>query len=238
MILITGVSKGIGKALALLFLERGENVVGIGRSHQITHPNFSFIELDLAHSEQVALFDFPIFEDKELILFNNAGILGNAKLLNNSLDDDLQRVLQVNTIAPILLTRKLLQQYGDAHEISIINISSGAAEKAIPGWMNYSLSKAALDAFSKTLQAEEAHLGRTTKIYCVAPGVVDTDMQGEIRNLDACNFPSVHHFRALKKSKELDLPNVTALKLLQLIKSTYLRVDKISLRDIQLDETL
>lgn len=219
--IVTGVSRGLGEAIAKAFLEEGYAVTGIGRSSEISHPEFSFLELDLQDHAAVEAFEFPKLDAEEVILVNNAGILGEVKRISAMDHDHSGAVMQVNVVAPIQLTAKVAMLCGDEIPFTLVNISSGAGKRPIPSWAAYCASKAALDLFSETFYLEEQELGRKTKVYSVAPGVVDTGMQLNIRTSDPGDFSSVDSFRSLKANGELSAPEDVARKLIHLLAKPY-----------------
>jgi benzil reductase ((S)-benzoin forming) len=218
--IITGVSRGIGKALAEEFLSSGSGVLGIGRTHDIDHPNFSFVQCDLSESREIENLKVTVPEGA-VTLINNAGVLGTIKRLTEQDPPDVVRVLNVNTVAPVLLTNLIYNSVTDKNSFCLINISSGAANRAIPSWASYCASKAALNMFSETFYLEEREKGFSPKVYAVAPGVVDTEMQQEIRNTSEIEFSSVGKFVDLKRNNELFTPDFVAKKLLQLLNQPY-----------------
>lgn len=220
--IITGVSRGLGKALAEAFLQAGYKVIGIGRNAEISAPNFSFFQLDLSDHAAVEAFHLPKIDADEITLINNAGILGEVKRISATESDYASQVMQVNVVAPIQLTAKAARLCGDSIPFTLVNISSGAGKKRpIPSWAAYCASKAALDLFSETFLLEEKELGRNTRVYAFAPGVVDTDMQQSIRSTDASDFSSVETFRDLKENNELADASQVAQKLLALLVKPY-----------------
>jgi benzil reductase ((S)-benzoin forming) len=225
-IYITGVSSGIGEALAKLYLAAGHSVTGIGRSHSLQHPLFSFIPLDLADLNAVkdVQFDCSL---SEAILINNAGQIGAIQRISEQEESDIERVMTINATAPMLLCQQFLQQFPIATSLTIVNISSGAANRAIPAWASYCASKIALDRFSETIQLEEKERGRSVKIYAVAPGVIDTPMQEKIRAASSTDFSSHSNFVQLKESNELSSAEEIALKIRRLISNS--KVDKVVL---------
>jgi benzil reductase ((S)-benzoin forming) len=130
------------------------------------------------------------------------------------------------------LTWQCLHELKSKQKVKIVNISSGAATRAIPGWAAYCASKAALDRFSETVQLEEIEKGNTVRIWSVAPGVVYTAMQEKIRSASPTDFSSSATFLDLKKNDELTSPQVAAAKLYRLIVDE--KVDRVvcSLRDV------
>jgi benzil reductase ((S)-benzoin forming) len=112
---------------------------------------------------------------------------------------------------------KSMQSAKDVKRV-VVNISSGAATKPIDGWSGYSASKAALNMLSLSAQAE-AELDQTgIRFFAVAPGVVDTDMQQQIRTASQVDFSLLPKFIDLKKNNELSSPELAAEKILFLIK--------------------
>lgn len=207
---ITGVSSGIGLACARFFLEQGHSVVGIGRNSVIEHDNYSFLKLDLSNAQDVYDFQLPNIKAGEIILINNAGVLGDVLPVWEQSDENYNNVLQVNVNAAVLLSKKFINLFDKG---LIINISSGAANRAIKGWSAYCASKAALDMFSMTLQEELTHYNKEFVVKSIAPGVVDTNMQTKIREVNPEHFPDSPNFHDLYETNQLDNPDHTAMKL-------------------------
>ena len=219
--IITGVSRGIGKALAEHFLSKNHAVIGIGRAYSIQNPNFHFLELDLLDVHAIQHLQLPTIESEEIILINNAGIIGNIERISSMTEDCISEIMQVNVIAPIQLTRKISKFCGHEKLFTLVNISSGAGKRPIPSWAGYCASKAAIDLFSQTFLLEERELGKATKVYSVSPGVIDTDMQIQIRTTDEKAFSSLENFQNLKSENKLETPERIALKLNKLLSFDY-----------------
>ncbi len=212
-VFITGVSRGLGEALAKEYLAAGHEVCGIGRSSLIEAEHYRFLPCDLSFHESVEKLEFEI-SAAEVLLINNAGILEPVQRISDQEQDFSARVFQVNTIAPIQLMRKFLRACEQkSSRLTILNISSGAGRRAIPSWANYCASKAALDLFSETLQAEEREKGRQTRVYSLAPGVIDTAMQQTIRQSEASDFSSLETFQQLFENEQLQSPAETARRI-------------------------
>ena len=231
IVYITGVSRGLGKAAAEKFLQEGYAVVGIGRSSDLQHPNYAFVECDLSDSSAISTLDFDLLAD-EIILINNAGQIGNVRRLSDQQQPDFEEVIQVNTLAPMQMTWQCLHVLKSKQKVKIVNISSGAATRAIPGWAAYCASKAALDRFSETVQLEEIEKGNNVRIWSVAPGVLDTAMQEKIRSASPNDFSSSATFLDLKKNDELTTPQAAAEKLYRLIVEEQIDHVVCSLREI------
>src|SRR5690606_6487233 len=144
---------------------KGEKVIGIGRTNNIEHKNYSFLKCDLSRVQEIENLQFDLTGVERLTLINNAGALGKVERLSEQTDSDIEHVLTVNSIAPMLLTQKLLQICPIDKEFVLINISSGAGKRAIPSWASYCASKAALDLFSQTVLEEELERSRKIKVY-------------------------------------------------------------------------
>lgn len=218
-VFITGVSSGIGKALAELLLEQGFRVHGIGRKNSLLHPNYSFHTLDLSDPEAVSDFRFPDTTAKSVVLVNNAGMIGQIAPAGELQPLDIRNTMQVNTVSPQILCNQFLSQYS-AHteQLHLLNISSGAGKRAIDAWSVYCSSKAALDLFSECIMQEAKQRNRTgVFVHSVAPGVVDTDMQAQIREASPEKFFASQRFHDLKQNGDLATPKQVAEKLFKLI---------------------
>lgn len=233
MFVVTGVSRGLGQAIVKALLEQGETVIGIGRSHQFNHPNFSFVVCDLSDLSAVKNIQLPEFKG-EVTLINNAGIIGNVKRLSDQVELDLAQVLVVNTIAPAELTNVVYNSLESKADFRLVNISSGAANRTIPSWSAYCASKAALNMLTEGFLAEEKEKGNNIVAYAVSPGVIDTDMQGQIRDVDPEDFSAIENFIAFKENDELFSPEEAAKRLLALLKLPFNHEIMVDLRTIKL----
>ena len=233
MIIITGTSRGIGKAITENYLSLGEKVVGIGRNHPISHPNYDPILCDLSNPQEVEQITFPDFDDQAVIFIHNAGILGEVDYFERLDSKEMAKVMQVNLFAGARILQQLLQQIPKASSFKAIFISSGAGKNPVASWASYCASKAAVDLFCQTIQVEEQQLGRSRfQCFSVAPGVVDTDMQAAIRNTDESSFSEVARFREYKNSEQLYSSELVAKKLYKLVHELATEEVLHSLRDI------
>ncbi len=221
IVFITGVSKGIGEALALFYLGKGEKVVGIGRSHALNHPNFEFLSCDLSDVSEVEKLSFEIGNQDSVLFINNAGLIGNIQRISDQKVLDIQEVMQVNFQAPAVFMHKISRICGDSISLTVVNISSGAGKRPIASWAGYCASKAALDLFSETFYVEEQEKERNTKVYSVAPGVIDTDMQKKIRSARVEDFSMSQRFHDLKATNGLATPTEIAERIDFLLHKPY-----------------
>ncbi|WP_417609492.1 SDR family NAD(P)-dependent oxidoreductase [Owenweeksia hongkongensis] len=227
---ITGTSSGIGYQLAMQALEDGHKVVGISRRHVINHPNYRHLTYNLNNYDEYKLINFNINKEAEkLVLVNNAGWLGDVKPAGQVSPASIERAYQINLIAPSILSKLFIEQTEKLEaEKVIVNISSGAASYPVSGWSTYCASKAGINLFTQVLREDYPNIHS----FAIAPGIVDTDMQGEIRRLDTEDFPDKQRFVDYKDKGELSSPIDVASKLLKVIKHPETAPDCVfSLRD-------
>ncbi|WP_417600938.1 SDR family NAD(P)-dependent oxidoreductase [Owenweeksia hongkongensis] len=227
---ITGTSSGIGYQLAMQALKDGHKVVGISRRHVINHPNYRHLTYNLNNYDEYKLINFNINKEAEkLVLVNNAGWLGDVKPAGQVSPASIERAYQINLIAPSILSKLFIEQTEKLEaEKVIVNISSGAASYPVSGWSTYCASKAGINLFTQVLREDYPNIHS----FAIAPGIVDTDMQGEIRRLDTEDFPDKQRFVDYKDKGELSSPIDVASKLLKVIKHPETAPDCVfSLRD-------
>lgn len=162
---------------------------------------------------------FPVGDFEKVILINNAGWIGEIAHLGKLSNESLRQIFEVNTIAPAVLMNEFVKRYGKLQGVKriVINISSGASSKAIDGWSGYSASKAALNMLTQAAQTESDIDQTVIRFFAVAPGVVDTEMQQNIRNASLDGFSSLPRFIGLKESGQLSSPEFAAGKILYLV---------------------
>jgi 3-oxoacyl-[acyl-carrier protein] reductase len=181
--LITGASRGIGKAAANLFLDEGAEVWGLGtkapedlagRIDQ-SGGQFHWISADLAKLDGLeAIIESAIKEAGGFdILLNNAGITKDNLSFRKNLDD-FRKVLDVNLTAAFILARTAGRDMIRRRTGSIINMSSVVGLHGNGGQANYAASKAGLAGLTKSLARETAPRG--VRVNAIAPGFIDTDM--------------------------------------------------------------
>lgn len=214
-VFVTGISSGIGKAFLEYYLNEGVEVTGIGRTKASIDKQYSFLESDFADISSIKKLSLKSHDD-EIVLINNAGTIGAIQRVSDQTTSDLEEVMLVNTIVPMLLCQKVIQE-NPGKKITIVNITSGAANRPIPSWAAYCSSKIALDRFSETLQLEENEKKAATRVYSVAPGVVDSKMQEKIRQSSHLDFSSLDNFINLHSKGELLDAKIVVNKLVALI---------------------
>jgi benzil reductase ((S)-benzoin forming) len=202
--LISGASQGLGRALAEAILEQPDTqVLGISRHATIEHPRYQHQPLDLSDIEAVEHNLGKIFgprsDAQSITLINNAGTLGEIGYVGELPNEHFQFVFDLNVVAPAMLMNTFLSTYGHLGAIprTVLNITSGAAQRPVDGWAAYCASKAALNSLSETAQKEQDIRGTGIRIWALAPGVVDTAMQAHIRTAEAAQFSEQEKFATL-----------------------------------------
>ena len=120
-------------------------------------------------------------------------------------------------VSPMWLSQKFLHDFPDV-KVKIFNVFSGAGQRPIAGWAAYCSTKAALKMSAQTLH-EEIPLCKRTKpcgIFVYDPGVIDTQMQAEIRGLQKDEFPSASYFSDLAEQGKLRKPDDVAVEIIKL----------------------
>jgi len=219
--LLTGHSRGLGEALARDLLARGHHLLGLGRSDNaaLAHEfprHFSEQRLDLAEPGALQawlaggqLDDFLADADQALLI-NNAGLLQPVAPLGAQGAAAIAQALSVNLGAPLILADAFVGATAHCPDRRIVHISSGAARNPYAGWSVYGATKAGLDQHARAVALEQLP---GLRIASLAPGVIDTDMQAEVRASDASAFPQQARFAALKADGQLTAPAAAARRL-------------------------
>jgi len=188
-VLITGVSSGLGRALAERILERGDQLFALGRREPAElsrEPGFLFLPVDLSDPEMIpeAIREFIDRHTFDLVILN-AGRIEPLKLLSDTPLSELRGLMEIN-----LWANKQIIDTLDLHATvrQVVAVSSGAAVNGSKGWGGYALSKAALNMLIKLYAAEKPWI----HFSAIAPGVVKTPMLEKIlRHGDAERYPSL-----------------------------------------------
>lgn len=187
-VIITGASRGLGAAAAFVAADLGANVVLNARSAKLLAEHVDHIR-NAGGSAIACPGDVSLASDcRQLVeqsmthfgridaIVNNAGTIKPIAPISRADVETWQRNLSVNVLGPMMLTQAALTQLR-LHRGRVINVSSGAAINAIPGWAAYCAAKAGLNHFNRVLAMEEQVITAIT----FRPGVIDTQMQITIR---------------------------------------------------------
>lgn len=207
--IVTGGSRGLGKALVDLYRGEGWTVLELSRSGSGEHHvevDLSDLGASLGELEQ----RFEVLTQtawSRVVFINNAGMLTPIAPVHKLTDAQIQQNLAANFVSAIRVTSAFVRAFRKTScPISIVNISSGAALKGYDGWPLYCASKAGMENYIRSLAAEQGKAARPMMCINVEPGVIDTAMQAEIRQAPAEHFPEQPRFVGLKNEGKLRSP--------------------------------
>lgn len=233
--IVTGTSRGLGKEIALQLLEQGWKVTGVSRNQSIEHENYIHVCADLSDSNCVndlSLGLNPV--EEEYLLIHNAGTLGEIGYVGEVSDEMIQQGFQLNLITPSILTNQFLHKTQHKKR-TVVAITSGASKNQYDGWGMYCSSKSGLDAYFAVVMKEiEIRNDMNTRIYSIAPGVIDTSMQEQIRQSDKHSFSNLARFTELKELNQLDSAENVAKKIISvLLAENPLKNGRYDIRDFE-----
>lgn len=181
--IVTGASRGIGKAIAQQLAAQGAIVVGTATSQAGAEAISQYLAaykgvgmvLDVTQGESIEPFVSTVQTQfgTPVILVNNAGITKDGLLLRMK-DSDWDSVINTNLTAIFRLSKVCLKGMSKARWGRIVNISSVVGEMGNAGQCNYAAAKAGLEGFTRALAKEMG--GRGITANCIAPGFIETDM--------------------------------------------------------------
>jgi C-7 ketoreductase len=179
-VIVTGATRGIGRATAHAILERGGQVIAVGRNRDLLEElrrqdeaRIRIVEADLAELEKL-----PSIADQAVDAFGSVdGLVNNAGMavherVGTIRRESLEGQLRLNLMAPLLLSQ-LIAEHLRARGGAIVNVSSTLSERVAAGTAAYAATKAALNAVTRALALE---LAPSVRVNAVLPGIVDTDM--------------------------------------------------------------
>lgn len=207
--LITGASRGLGSHLASRLWHAGWSLVMVARNEDALvdacvtfkkrpSQTLELVSCDLASIDQIAQLSLSLKKRHYSLdlLINNAAIQGPIGPLEHNDFDKWLEALQVNLLAPVLLSKELIPLLNQSSNASIINISGGGATGPRPNFSSYASSKAALVRFTETI-ADELR-PQNIRVNCIAPGAMKTNMLNEI-----LTFPRNAGERELELAKKV-----------------------------------
>ncbi len=211
--IVTGVSRGLGEALAVALLARGCTVLGIGRTASVklrgkrfhSPPAISRIRRSIAAAVAPALRDLAALKPTAVTLINNAAVASPVGLVGRLDAAEVEAAIATNVAAPLVVADLFCRAFpDDLLPRRIINISSGAAQSAIAGSAVYCMSKAGIEMLTRAVVAD--HTSPSLECISLRPGIFETDMQAYMRSRDPAEFPSVGLFRGFKENGLLKDP--------------------------------
>jgi benzil reductase ((S)-benzoin forming) len=227
--ILTGASRGMGLAMAEQLVDAGHALLCISR-----HQNDALAARaaargvpceqwpqDLARAETAAarLLTWLQAQDTRTLasatLINNAGLIPRIAPLADIPAGQLAEALRVDLEAPMLLTSAFLKATaGWQLPRQVLNISSGLGRRAMASQAAYCAAKAGMDHFTRCVALEQQALANGARICSLAPGVIDTDMQVQLREADESRFPDKGNFVGLKEKGALTSPAEAAARVL------------------------
>lgn len=230
--IITGISRGLGEALANRLLAPANHIIGIARTEndalsakaKVSNGTLDFHKYDLRNTAGLEMLVSHIFTSIDcsmtdsITLINNAGILEPIMPVEQADNEALAEHLSINLTAPLLLIAAFVRQTQDLPiPKTVANISSGAGKKPYVGWTAYCTAKAGLDMMTRCIGLEQENQLYPVKMVSIAPGVMDTDMQALIRRTDSAKFPEAERFITLKQTRQLFTPEQSAELIVRLL---------------------
>ena len=232
LFIITGASRGMGLAMARQLLQPDNMLLCISRSANETlavqakqsGANLLQWTQDLALGARTSarleqwLREQPGGSFTSATLINNAGVIPRIGPLSEADADDLSHALRVGLEAPMQLTSAFLRATANwPAQRKVLNISSGLGRSAMASQAGYCAAKAGMDHFTRCVALEEALKTNGAKLCSLAPGVIDTEMQEQLRAADSNAFPDQSNFLNLKTSGALAAPSEAAQKVLAVL---------------------
>ncbi|WP_434752189.1 SDR family NAD(P)-dependent oxidoreductase [Paenibacillus amylolyticus] len=222
--IITGTSKGIGRQLAELCLEKGDTVYGIARGASDlnnTYERYTHVQFDLEDTHHIddlisgILDQIPLASVECIGLINNAAMLEPLKPIDQCLASDISIHLNISLAAPMILTSSFIRYTSHMPaRRKIINVSSASGSYPAPSMAAYCTSKAGINMFTQCVAMEQTSQSNPAEIIVFDPGMVDTELQAVARGKDAEEFALSGVFQNVYESGQLRSPGDVAQALL------------------------
>jgi benzil reductase ((S)-benzoin forming) len=215
--LLTGGRQGLGSALLEELLDRGQPVLMLSRERPKGHADW--VQLDLsdygetAHARVAAAIDAAIGKHapQRLVLVGNASVIGPIGKSTMLAPVDLLATCRINYLSAASIAGLAVgKAQAGGLRAEILNITTGAALRPIPGWSAYCSTKAAIRAFLDVLALETG-----AQVHHIDPGIMDTPMQREIRAASPESFPEVDRFVAFAEEGKLVHPESVAKRIVE-----------------------
>ncbi len=221
LVILTGASRGLGLAMAKQLLVNGNLVLCLSRQTQpslddwAAKHNVKVIQWsqDLRESAVASmrlhrwLADSSAEQWSSATLINNAGVIPPMVPLSDAEPQDLVNALRVGLEAPMALCAAFLTATASwGVQRKVLNVSSGLGRFPMASLSGYCAAKAGMDHFTRCLAIEEGLKPNGAKVCSLAPGVIDTDMQLQLRQGDGSRFPDHQRFLGLHSQKILRTP--------------------------------
>jgi benzil reductase ((S)-benzoin forming) len=217
LVFISGASSGIGLALARAVPWKEARVIDISRRGAA---GLEHVEADLSDPAgwraANACFEreIPGFAGERVVFVHSAGTIEPMGFAGEVDPAGYEAQVLLNSASPQVLGHGFLRAASRSEaRCDLLMIGSGAARNVYEGWSAYCAGKAAVDHWVRTVGAEQERRGGRCRVFSIAPGVVATAMQEQIRETSEHHFPDVERFAELYRDGELRDPAVVAEEL-------------------------
>jgi NAD(P)-dependent dehydrogenase (short-subunit alcohol dehydrogenase family) len=217
---VTGVSRGLGVALATELLAHGFEVTGIGRSAHasLAHPRFRFVAADLSRLDTLDALATEAFDamaaraPASAVLINNAATASPVGSVGSLAADEIAAAFAANLAAPAILANAFVRSLRGRVPSRVVDVTSGSAARAMAGTAAYCAAKAGLEMWNA---AAAAGASPGIEFVVLRPGIIDTPMQELMRTRDPEALPEVALFRDFHASGSLQSPVDTARRIVE-----------------------
>jgi NAD(P)-dependent dehydrogenase (short-subunit alcohol dehydrogenase family) len=210
--LITGATKGLGRAMALHLADLKYRVYVIGRTTELLdeiarkNPLIFPVQCDITKADDLEKIVSALVHEKDFSIIHNAAVVIPRLFANDNNNDFLIKQMETNFFAPLRLTQKLLPFLKSGQRV--LHVSSQAASLALPGLMAYCISKSAFEQAARCLNAELAE--KNIYFSILRPGMLDTPMQDQLRESSLTDLPGKDFYVQSLEENKLRDPDVVA----------------------------
>jgi len=228
--LITGTSRGIGRALAQKISNEGNTVLGVSRRRpdELTSERYHHMSFDLSETSRIHEIVEKVDETVDarrldfLCLVNNASATEPVGPIEKCPPAEIDTHVRIGLIAPMILSSLFMQKFaGERIRKKVAFISSGAAFRSLRDESVYCGSKAGLNMFAQCIGLEQESSEFGFEVVSIGPGMVDTSMQMAIRSKTSDEFAMADYFRKAFEDGRLQEPGKVAERIYEVLLNRY-----------------